>query len=58
MSSAHRRVENLVALVEELRRDNVPLVDEITDSEYGKFVHLLDPEGNIIELWEPKDERK
>ncbi|TXH25195.1 MAG: VOC family protein, partial [Cyclobacteriaceae bacterium] len=20
-----------------------------------KFVHILDPEGNKIELWEPKD---
>jgi predicted enzyme related to lactoylglutathione lyase len=50
------RVENLVALVEELKKDNVTIVDEIADSEYGKFVHVLDPEGNIIELWEPKGE--
>ena len=50
------RVESLVALVEELKRDNVTIVDEIADSDYGKFVHVLDPEGNIIELWEPKDE--
>ncbi|HRC92434.1 MAG TPA: VOC family protein, partial [Bacteroidia bacterium] len=21
----------------------------------GKFVHILDPEGNKIELWEPND---
>jgi predicted enzyme related to lactoylglutathione lyase len=47
------RVENLVALVEELKKENVTIVDEITDSDYGKFVHILDPEGNIIELWEP-----
>ena len=50
------RVENLVALVEELKKDNVTIVDEVADSDYGKFVHVLDPEGNIIELWEPKDE--
>jgi predicted enzyme related to lactoylglutathione lyase len=50
------RVENLVALVEELKRDNVTIVDEISEYDYGKFVHILDPEGNIIELWEPKDE--
>jgi len=24
--------------------------------EYGKFVHILDPENNKIELWEPVDQ--
>jgi len=50
------RVENLVALLEELKQENVTIVDEISEYEYGKFVHILDPEGNIIELWEPKDD--
>lgn len=50
------RVENLVALLDELKKDNVTIVDEISEFDYGKFVHILDPEGNIIELWEPKDE--
>ena len=50
------RVENIEALVEELRSNNVTVVDEITDTDYGKFVHVLDPEGNAIELWEPKEE--
>jgi len=50
------RVENLVELLEELKKDNVIIVDEIAEYDYGKFVHVLDPEGNIIELWEPKDE--
>jgi predicted enzyme related to lactoylglutathione lyase len=50
------RVENLVELVDELKKDKVTFVDEVADSDYGKFVHVLDPEGNIIELWEPKDE--
>lgn len=49
-------VENLVALVDELKKDNVTIVDEIAEYDYGKFIHILDPEGNIIELWEPKDE--
>lgn len=47
------RVENLVALVEELKKDNVTIVDEISEYDYEKFIHVLDPEGNIIELWEP-----
>ncbi len=52
------RVENLVALVEELKKDNVTVIDEIAEYDYGKFVHILDPEGNVIELWEPKDEEE
>jgi lactoylglutathione lyase len=49
-------VENIELLVEELKKNQVTVVDEIADYDYGKFVHILDPEGNIIELWEPKDE--
>ncbi len=52
------RVENITALVDELKRANVTIVDEIAEYEYGKFVHVLDPEGNIIELWEPTDDLK
>lgn len=48
------RVENLEWLVETLRAEGVTIVDEIATYEYGKFVHVLDPEGNKIELWEPK----
>ena len=47
------RVENLEALVVELKKEGVTICDEIEDSEYGKFIHILDPEGNKIELWEP-----
>ena len=49
------RVENLEALVGELEKSGVTLVDQIETFEYGKFVHILDPEGNKIELWEPID---
>ncbi|MFM1874469.1 MAG: hypothetical protein RL266_206 [Bacteroidota bacterium] len=50
------RVENMVELVAELRQSGVTICDEIEEYEYGKFVHILDPEGNKIELWEPIDE--
>jgi predicted enzyme related to lactoylglutathione lyase len=50
------RVEDLVALVAELKMDNITIVDDIAEYDYGKFVHVLDPEGNIIELWEPKED--
>lgn len=49
------RVENLVELVEELRKEGVVIVDDIESVEYGKFIHILDVEGNKIELWEPAD---
>ncbi|KUG08178.1 VOC family protein [Solirubrum puertoriconensis] len=51
------RVENLEALVAQLRTEGVTILDEIEASAYGKFVHILDPEGNKIELWEPADEQ-
>lgn len=49
------RVENLEALVEELKKEGVTIVDKIESYDYGKFVHILDVEGNKIELWEPAD---
>jgi len=49
------RVENMEALVEELKKNGVTVTDTIQTVEYGKFVHILDVEGNKIELWEPDD---
>jgi len=51
------RVENLVALLEELKADGVKIEGELQEFEYGKFAHIMDPEGNKIELWEPNDEQ-
>lgn len=49
------RVENLEALVEELKKNGVTIVDKIETYDYGKFVHILDAEGIKIQLWEPVD---
>jgi predicted enzyme related to lactoylglutathione lyase len=49
------RVQHIEALVEKLKKNGVQVVDEITQYDYGKFVHIMDPEGNKIELWEPVD---
>ena len=49
------RVKNLERLIDELRASDVEIVGEIESFEYGKFAHILDPEGNKIELWEPVD---
>jgi len=49
------RVENIEDLVEELKKNNINVVDDISIYKYGKFVHILDPENNLIELWEPPE---
>ena len=49
------RVQNIEGLVRKLEANGVTVVDDIETFEYGKFVHIMDPEGNKIELWEPVD---
>lgn len=49
------RVDDLEALVVELRKNGVTIIDTMQVVDYGKFIHILDPEGNNIELWEPND---
>jgi predicted enzyme related to lactoylglutathione lyase len=46
------RVENLEALVAELKSEGVQILDDIAVYDYGKFVHILDNEGNKVELWQ------
>ena len=50
------RVENLVSLLDELKKEGVTIIGEIEEYDYGKFGWILDNEGNKIELWEPKDQ--
>jgi uncharacterized protein YndB with AHSA1/START domain/predicted enzyme related to lactoylglutathione lyase len=49
------RVDNLEKLVIELKKEGVTFTDSVETYDYGKFVHIMDPEGNKIELWEPMD---
>jgi predicted enzyme related to lactoylglutathione lyase len=42
-------------VVGELKKEGVTIVDKIETYDYGKFVHILDAEGNKIQLWEPVD---
>jgi len=49
------RVENLESLIEELKKEGVTVTDTLQIVDYGKFVHIMDIEGNKIELWEPND---
>lgn len=46
-------VQNIEGLIDKLRESGVTIVDNIETYEYGKFVHIMDTQGNKIELWEP-----
>ena len=47
------RVQNIKDFVKVLKEKGVTILDEITEYEgMGMFVHILDSEGNKIELWE------
>ncbi len=49
------RVQNIEGLVNKLKENGVTVLDEITIYDgVGKFVHIMDTEGNKIELWEPE----
>jgi predicted enzyme related to lactoylglutathione lyase len=49
------RVQNLEGLLRKLKANGVTIVDTVIKVDYGKFVHIMDPDGNKIELWEPVD---
>ena len=50
------RVDNLDALLAELRKEGVTVDDSIEEIEFGRFAWIMDPEGNRVELWEPAGE--
>ncbi len=47
------RVQNIEGLVSKLKNNGVTVLDDIATYDFGKFVHIMDAEGNKIELWEP-----
>jgi predicted enzyme related to lactoylglutathione lyase len=47
------RLENLEQMLAQLRREGVT-VEKVEEYDYGRFAWITDPEGNRIELWEPK----
>lgn len=46
------RVTDLHALLEALRQEGCQVLDNVEESEYGKFGWVIDPEGNKLELWQ------
>ena len=48
------QVQNIEGLVSKLKENGVTILDSIANYDgIGKFVHIMDTEGNKIELWEP-----
>ena len=46
-------VQNIEGLVNKLKENGVTILDNMETYDYGKFIHIMDAEGNKIELWEP-----
>ena len=51
------RVRSLDAMVAQLRKAGITVTVDPQAYPNGRFARLHDPEGNPIELWEPKTER-
>ena len=50
------RVKDLQALLLSLKEKGIWVAEKTEDLDYGSFGWTMDPEGNKIELWQPKDE--
>jgi predicted enzyme related to lactoylglutathione lyase len=50
------RVDDLDAMLAQLRATGAQVLDRHEDGENGKFGYVLDPEGNLLELWEQSDD--
>lgn len=50
------RVDNLDAILARLADKGVYKLGAIEKTDYGRFAHIIDPEGLKIELWEADDE--
>lgn len=48
------RVDDLDAMLAQLREAGADVEDRVEEYEYGRFGWARDPEGNRFELWEPK----
>ncbi|MFT5640800.1 MAG: hypothetical protein ACI9A7_000898 [Cyclobacteriaceae bacterium] len=46
------KAQNIESLVEKLKASLIIIVAEIETNDRRKVVHVLNPEGNKLELWE------
>ncbi|MCB2222454.1 MAG: VOC family protein [Bacteroidetes bacterium] len=50
------RVDDVVIMIERLKKAGMKVIGDIDTYSYGKFAWVMDPDGNKVELWEPIDE--
>ena len=48
------RVDDMEAMIQQLKEAGVEIVKGPEAHENGKFAWIMDPDGNKVELWEPK----
>jgi predicted enzyme related to lactoylglutathione lyase len=49
------RVDNLAEMLAQLREGGVTVIGGPESDENGTFAWIMDPDGNKVELWEPKE---
>lgn len=47
------QVQNLEGLIAKFKENGVTILDEMAVYDFGKFIHILDADGNKLQLWEP-----
>jgi predicted enzyme related to lactoylglutathione lyase len=48
------RVDDLDGMLAKLRADGVDVDDDTFEDSNGRFGHCWDPEGNRVQLWQPR----
>ena len=49
-------VDNLDEALGQVKSGGAQTVGEIENTDYGRFGWFIDPDGNKVELWQPKEE--
>lgn len=47
-------VDDLDGALDQVRAGGAELVGDVEDYDFGRFGWFMDPDGNKVELWEPK----
>jgi predicted enzyme related to lactoylglutathione lyase len=48
------RIDDMAGMLEQLKQNGVEIVKGPESHENGQFAWIMDPDGNKVELWEPK----
>jgi predicted enzyme related to lactoylglutathione lyase len=47
-------VDDLDGMLAQIRASGAHVVDRVDDYDYGRFGWFVDPDGNKVELWQPR----